>query len=393
MLKKKAIKNFNKFGITLEKKIEPKKNFNSEKDKEADERKLLLWRIVTNIILSLILIINFFLMWSEYTPVWKIFFFLTIWSFWSNTFYIITITIIDIFLYCGNKKVEKYNNFIRNDFVRIIFPFSVSTVIIYWELVLLGDKFQGIGHSVLEICKSFFMHGLVLLFMLFDLFTSHHLNKKNNYKIDITIISIIMALHFGLVVISKEFLKVHPYDFLMICDTRQMIGSFIIIYVIVLNGYAVLYLISDNFFSNEENNNIPKKKQDEENNEKEDKKEEMNEKYEKGKEKKENEKIEVREEVKVEQEEKFEENKGKEIDEGKNESNMSEQNNKQEKNEEPIEQNKENKMNEENIRKEENFEKDNLNKKSLKSLAEKSKEQLLSKNKKRNLHIIINKNL
>jgi hypothetical protein len=328
-------------------------------------------------------------MWSEYTPAWKIFFFLTIWSFWSNTFYIITITIIDIFLYRGNKKVEKYNNFIRNDLVRIIFPFSISTVIIYWELVLLGDKFQGIGHSILEICKSFFMHGLVLLFMLFDLFTSHHLNKKNNYKMDILIISIIMAIHFGLVVISKELLKAHPYDFLMICDTRQMIGSFIIIYLIVLNGYAALYLISDNFFANEENNNIRKKKQDEENFEKEDKKEEFNEKYQKDEEKKDNEKIEVKEEVKVEQEDKFEEKKEKE------ESKINEQNNKEEKNEEPIEQNKENKMNEENIIKEENIDKDkdNSNKKSVKSLAEKSKEQFLSKNKKRNLHIIINKNL
>jgi hypothetical protein len=50
-------------------------------------------------------------------------------------------------------------------------------------------------------------------------------------------------------------------------------------------------------------------------------------------------------------------------------------------------------MNEENIIKEENIDKDNSNKKGVKSLAEKSKEQLLSKNKKRNLHIIINKNL
>jgi len=392
MIKKKSKKNFNKFGITLQEKIKSKTNIKSEKDIEADEKKLLLGRIVTNIILSLILIINFFLMWSEYTPAWKIFFFITIWSFWSNTFYIITITIIDILLYCGNKKVEKYNNFIRNDLVRIIFPFSISTVIIYWELVLLGDKFQGIGHSVLEICKSFFMHGLVLLFMLFDIFTSYHLNKKDNYKIDITIISIIMALHFGLVVISKEYLKVHPYDFLMICDTRQMIGAFIIIYIIVLNGYVALYLISDNFFANEENNNISKKKKEVENYEKEDKKDEFNEKYKKDeKERKEQEKIEVKEEVKVEQEEKFEEKKEKEIDEGKNESKINEQN-KEEKKQESIEQNKENKMNEENIIKEENIDKDNLNKKGVKSLAEKSKEQFFLKNKKRNLHIIINKN-
>jgi hypothetical protein len=57
MLKTKVKKDFNNYEISLEEKIKPKKNFKSEKDKEADEKKLFLWRIVTNIILSLILII------------------------------------------------------------------------------------------------------------------------------------------------------------------------------------------------------------------------------------------------------------------------------------------------------------------------------------------------
>ena len=61
-----------------------------------------------------------------------------------------------------------------------------------------------------------------------------------------------MAIHFGVVIFCKEVLNTDSYDFLMIADTRQIIATFIIIYVLVLNGYIVLYLISDNFFQKEE---------------------------------------------------------------------------------------------------------------------------------------------
>ena len=235
--------------------LKMKFNFSEKKKKNEQDtidRKLFLGRIIINGIASLILITTFCLLWTRYSPVWKIFFLLTIYSFWSNTFYIISITIIDILLYKGYNKCEKFNLLVRNTLIRIILPFSISTIIIYWELVLLGDKFQGIGHSVLDICKSFFLHGLVFAFMCFDVFTTKHINKNNNCKIDLIIISIIMAVHFALVILCKEALNVHPYDFLKLADTRQIFASFIIIYILVLNGYIVFYLISDYFFEKEE---------------------------------------------------------------------------------------------------------------------------------------------
>ena len=221
-------------------------------DTPSIEKKLFCIRIIINIIFSLILVATFCLLWTSYSPAWKIFFFITVWSFWSNTFYIITITVVDILLYKEYKKCEKFNSFIRNDLIRIIFPFSISTIVIYWELVLLGDKYQEIGHSLLDICKSFFLHGLVFVFMCFDIFTSKHINKKNNCKRDIIIISIIMAVHFALVILCKEVLNIYSYDYLIIADVRQIIASFIILYILVLNGYIVLYLISDNFFIKED---------------------------------------------------------------------------------------------------------------------------------------------
>ena len=227
--------------------------------KEDKEKRLFFWRIIINIVLSLILIIIFFITWNAYTT-WKLFFFITIWSFWSNTFYLISITIIDICIYRGKCQCTKFNNWVRNYFLRIFFPFSIGTVIIYWELVLLGDSFQALEETVLDIIKNFFINGLVLIFVVFDIFTSHHINKNNNCKWDIIIISIIMAIHFGIVIISKEYLDIYQWDFLIIADFRQIIGSFIIMYLIILNGYVIFYLISDYFFDNDK---IDDKKKDE----------------------------------------------------------------------------------------------------------------------------------
>ena len=198
------------------------------------------------------MIAAFCILWTTFSPTWLIFFLLRIWSFWSNTFYIITITVVDILTYKNCNKCEKFNSFIRNDLIRIILPFSISTVFIYWELVLLGEKYQDIDYTVFDICKSFAIHGLVLVFMCFDVFSSKHINKKNNCLKDVIIISIIMIVHFASVIFCKEVLDEHSYDFLAIADTRQIIASFIIIYILVLNGYIILYLISDNFFLKEE---------------------------------------------------------------------------------------------------------------------------------------------
>ena len=223
------------------------------KTKEDEDKKLLFWRMIINIILSIFLIVVYFIVWTSYST-WKLFFFITIWSFWSNTFYIINITVVDICQYKGKYKCEKLNNWIRNYFIRIIFPFSLGIVIIFWELVLLGENFINIDYTLLELVQSFFINGLVLIFVLFDIFTAPHLNKNNNYKKDILIISIIVILHFIIVIISKEFLNIYQWNFLIIADFRQIIGSFIIIYLIILNGYIILYLISDNFFLKEEIN-------------------------------------------------------------------------------------------------------------------------------------------
>ena len=232
------------------KKFEKSNKF-KEEEENNNEKQLFFWRTVINVVLSLILVIIFFLV-SHLYATWKILFFIVIWSFWSNTFYIISITIIDICIYTQKNKCEKMNNWVRNYFLRILFPFSLGTVIIFWELVLLGEKYINIDYTLKDMIENFLINGLVLLFVFFDIFTARHINKNNNFKWDIIIISGIVIVHFLLVIICKEFLNIYQWDFLIIADLRQIISSFIIIYIIILNGYVIIYLISDNFFIKEE---------------------------------------------------------------------------------------------------------------------------------------------
>ena len=237
----------------IDSKLDSDKKGKNLKEKNIDlplEKNLFIIRIILDILFS-ILVIAFSISWISYSLGWKIIFQITIWSFWSNIFYIIAITVLDICLYFG-KKLESINYFIRNFFLRILFPFSLGIVILYWILVLLGENYIIIENTLLEYSKGFSVHGVVLFFVIFEIFTGEHINNNKYFKYDLIIISSIMLIHFSIVIILKKYFDFYHYEYLKMSDNRQMIASFIIIYLIILNGYIIFYLISDNFFTKDD---------------------------------------------------------------------------------------------------------------------------------------------
>lgn len=253
----------------------PEKNLN-KKQKFIESKTIYIIRLIVNSFLSLILIIIFIYVWFAYSPQWKILFFLTLWSYWTNVFYIISITLIDFFYLLNNYKCCKnkfkknclccncnwnnYNNFIRNYFLRISFPFAISIVLMYWILILLGDNFEGNPKGSFEIVAAFYMHGLVFLFLLFDTFTGIHINinKKWTTFLDLGIITIILIIYYIVIGVGKYQILFDPYDFMMIANVRQIIASCIIIYVLVINGYIVFRIIANYFFKEDKNVNKEK---------------------------------------------------------------------------------------------------------------------------------------
>ena len=218
---------------------------------DKKQRRIIIYKLGLNTFLSLLLVVLFFVIPYTYSDKWKVFFFMTLWSFTMNSFYIVSITVIDWIRFCKNNDSSclKYNDFVRNKYLRICFPFSLSIVFLYWLLILLGDEFEYRGRDVSDTAVGLFFHGIILIFLLFDIFTSRHKNLKN-YFLDILILNILIAAYFLLLGIGKYIIKYEPYDFMEMASVRQIVGACILIYISIFDGYVILNLLGNKFFDN-----------------------------------------------------------------------------------------------------------------------------------------------
>ena len=214
------------------------------------EKSINLFKLIINIIISFVLIGLNIIVPANYIYKWNMFFFMTLWSFWMNSFYIISVTIIDLLDYIIHYKCEIYNNFVRNFFLRIAYTFSISIVFLYWMLILLGDDFEYRSRSLFDTCTGFLFHGLIFIFLNFDVFTSIHVNKVN-HKRDFIIITLICIAYYIILGFGKYMNLFQPYDFMRISNVRQIIGACGLIYLIIIDGFVVFNLIANNFFEQE----------------------------------------------------------------------------------------------------------------------------------------------
>ena len=211
--------------------------------------------LIMNIIFSFIILFLSFKVYGNYEDKWNICLYLTFWSLFMNVFYIINITVLDCI--CRFKepyyrrRCIRYNDFIRNTYLRMTFPFSISIVFLYWLLILLGDDFQYASRSLWDNCISFTFHGLIFFFILFDTLTYPHINRINKL-FDIGVITAITGAYFIVLGIGKYELQYDPYDFMLMSNIRQIAAAGILIYMTILDGYVVFILISNKYFLKEE---------------------------------------------------------------------------------------------------------------------------------------------
>ena len=232
-------------------------NCNINNDKEIKERKFItILNIIINSIISIFIIILTFFVMNNYEQKYEITFFLTLWSFFMNEFYFINVSILDFICllkytaFC--KYCVCYNDFIRNYFLRICFPFSISIVFLYWMLILLGDDFQYASRDLWDNCVSFTFHGLIFVFLLYDTFSYPHINKKNRKMKDFFIINAILIVYFIVLGVAKYYVMYEPYDFMEMSNIRQIAAAAVLIYMGIMDGYVVFVLIANRFFIQEE---------------------------------------------------------------------------------------------------------------------------------------------
>jgi len=243
------------------------------------EEKVNVVRIIINCIFSIFVLGLVYFVINNYEKKYYIFYYLTIWTFFINGFYMVSVTIIDLTRLIKNVDYcVKYNNFIRKHFIRICFPFSISIVFLFWMLILLGDEFQYNSRSLWDFLVNFCFHGLQFVFLLHDTLAYPH-QMEINKIFDLIIISIMTAVYFVILGFGKYKFDYQPYDFMEMSNVRQIAGAAILIYIGVLDGYVVFVLIAGKCFvdkninmeniKNEimkEKNNLEKKEKEKKNN-------------------------------------------------------------------------------------------------------------------------------
>ena len=212
------------------------------------ETKVNVFRVFVNFIFSIFILGLTYFVINNYEEKWEMAYFLTIWSFFMNAFYIVSITAVDITRLIKNTDYcVKYNNFVRKYYLRICFPFSLSIVFLFWMLILLGDDFQYNSRSLWDFLVNFCFHGLQFVFLLYDTLSYPH-QVEINKLCDFIVITAMSVVYFVILGFGKYMLDYEPYDFMSMSNIRQIAGAAILIYIGILDGYVVFVLIAGKCF-------------------------------------------------------------------------------------------------------------------------------------------------
>ena len=219
-------------------------------DKLKKEKKINIFRIIINCIFSVFILALVYFVINNYEKKYYMVYYLTIWTFFMNGFYIVSVTAIDLTRLIKNTEYcVSYNNFVRKHYIRICFPFSLSIVFLFWMLILLGDEFQFNSRDLMDFLINFCFHGLQFVFLLYDTLSYPHQVSINKLR-DFIIISIITAIYFVVLGLGKYAFNYQPYDFMTMSNVRQIAGAAILIYIAILDGYVVFILIAGKCFIN-----------------------------------------------------------------------------------------------------------------------------------------------
>ena len=225
-------------------------NLSYVSDKLKKEKKINIFRIIINCIFSVFILALVYFVINNYEKKYYMAYYLTIWTFFMNGFYIVSVTAIDLTRLIKNTEYcVSYNNFVRKHYIRICFPFSLSIVFLFWMLILLGDEFQFNSRDLMDFLINFCFHGLQFVFLLYDTLSYPHQVSINKLR-DFIIISIITAIYFVILGFGKYAFNYQPYDFMTMSNVRQIAGAAILIYIAILDGYVVFILIAGKCFIN-----------------------------------------------------------------------------------------------------------------------------------------------
>ncbi len=113
----------------------------------------------------------------------------------------------------------------------------------------MGPTYQALSSTATNLFLSVYLHGIELFFVLVEFFLFKH-KFIPSYCKDVSIITAFYAVYVGLIFMAKYSLGFDAYGFEDGAEIRPLIIAMIIIYIIILNYYALYQSIVQKKYEN-----------------------------------------------------------------------------------------------------------------------------------------------
>ena len=195
---------------------------------------------ITFYILGSIYFVNFCLcMYFMISAGVKNFAFLTAWTLLMNSIYLFINLIADaFFFFTAQDKFDYIHEFSREKIAPVVNSFTYMVFISFWGMSLMGEKVMKFPTDFTSIIKNIYLHGLITVFVILDVFFYEHKIAKFDLK-NLVFISIVFFLYGTAATISIYAIKFVPYPFMVGQPFLKLClyGGFLFLFVIL--GYLI----------------------------------------------------------------------------------------------------------------------------------------------------------
>ena len=168
---------------------------------------------------------------------YKLIFYLTLHSFWSNCFYFLTCLILEIRAEWKNTSSETFLPFMQNTYFKYSFTYTCFITSNFYLFVLLGSNFMKFSDNAAGIFFSIFLHGGEFIFVLIEFYVSQH-SFIPSYGKDFAVIKLYFSFYLIISIIALNS-NIYPYEFMKVTSNPQNFVIYFVSFILLVNFYMI----------------------------------------------------------------------------------------------------------------------------------------------------------
>jgi len=175
---------------------------------------------------------------------WAAFFYLTVINLTVTTVYLTAIMYLEFASIRSLEVSQKAVEFWKDHYFKYAFVLSELVFCLFWGLVLLGDNFMTWPHSILSKLITIYVHGIICMLMLLEVFITPHKYNESHKTRDLVIIVVCLVSYILIQIVATEVVKYIIYPYLKWISGMQLTVMNLLITWLTLNLYQFyIYLL------------------------------------------------------------------------------------------------------------------------------------------------------